>query len=613
MVYATIMNMFGDPLKDSGFNAGSFTNPMAEVAKMPAATTRKPLFDKEKLKNYQSLGETLVVAHLITKDQLEIAKKVQREGAEGKDVGNILVELGFITESTLAEILVRESGLSNYVPGETLVDSELVISVPKDIAVQYRSVPISREGDSIIVAMVDTYDVLALDKIRSFFPKKDRIVPLLARQSDLMDLIERSYSYNLSVDAILKEIELLGKDELSKKVTDETYVNPTVRLLDSFMNDAIRQGASDIHLEPEGLFVRVRYRIDGELILIRSFHIDYWSAIVVRIKIISMMNIAETRLPQDGRISLKVLGREIDFRVSTQPTIDGENVVMRILDKKKSLLTMDQLGFSPANQAKVNKALKKPEGIIIVTGPTGSGKTTTLYSLLSTVNDLSVNIMTLEDPVEYRLPMLRQSNIRHGSGMDFSGGIKSALRQDPDIIFVGEVRDKDTATLAMRASMTGHQVFTSLHTNDSIGAISRLMDIGVHERIIAENVVASIAQRLIRKLCDHCKVFNILDGDECKILNADINNPPTVYEKGAGCDKCNNRGYKGRLAVSEVFLVDKHLSEMIANNATKHQLSDYAIAKGMFTPMADDGIEKVLAGTTDLTELMNNVDLTDRF
>jgi type IV pilus assembly protein PilB len=322
------------------------------------------------------------------------------------------------------------------------------------------------------------------------------------------------------------------------------------------------------------------------------------------------MNIAESRNPQDGRIVMNILGREVSFRVATQPTIHGENIVLRVLDKQKALLPMEALGFSESNVKLLQKMLKRPEGIIIVTGPTGSGKSTTLYSILSFINTMDVNIMTLEDPVEYSLPIIRQSNVRENSGMDFASGVKSMLRQDPDIIFVGEVRDEATATMAVRAAMTGHQVFTSLHTNDAIGAVSRLVDIGVSTRILSGNIIGIIAQRLARKLCGNCKKQRPANEFECKVLEFDPANPPMVYEK-VGCEKCSHSGYKGRVAISEIVVINDELDDLIFKSASKMELQK-AANKTDYKPMSEDAIDKVKKGVTDLNEIIETIDMTKR-
>jgi general secretion pathway protein E/type IV pilus assembly protein PilB len=305
-----------------------------------------------------------------------------------------------------------------------------------------------------------------------------------------------------------------------------------------------------------------------------------------------------------------VLGREVDFRVATLPTVYGENIVLRLLDKAKSLVPLEHLGFSAHNIAILKKLLRRPEGIIIMTGPTGSGKTTTLYSVLSHINTINVNIMTLEDPVEYQLPMIRQSNVREGTGLDFVNGIKSLMRQDPDIIFVGEVRDEETALMAIRAALTGHQVFTTLHTNDALGAVPRLSDIGVPAHLLAGSLIGCMAQRLARKLCKHCKQAHVANEQECHILSVDAKNPPTIY-KAVGCAMCGNKGYKGRTAVIEILRVDEGMDELIATGATRRKMMEYAMQNGFLT-MQQDGVSKVLQGDISIEELISTIDLTDR-
>ncbi len=569
--------------------------------------------DAKKSKARMPLGERLISKGLVSRDQLEVALKVQQESEDKPMIGQILVQLGFITESALGELLTEHSDIERFDPKSTIIDPNLIKQVPKDIAERYKAAPILLSGEKVYVAIHDIYNVIAIDRIQRYFPKRFKMVPVHCSESDLLEIIDNYYDYELSIDGILREMEALRNDEeeLTKLNDQDNYTNPTVRLIDSLLVDAIRAGASDIHFEPEGSFVRLRYRIDGTLRLIRSFHKDYWSAIVVRVKIMSDMNITESRLPQDGRITLHVLGREISFRVATQPTIHGENLVLRILDKKKALLPMNVLGYSEENLRLLEIALKRPEGVIIVTGPTGSGKSTTLYSILQYINKPEVNIMTLEDPVEYELPMIRQSNIREGTGMDFVSGIKSLMRQDPDIIFVGEVRDIDTATMAMRAAMTGHQVYTSLHTNDALGALPRLIDIGVKPEMLASNIICSIAQRLARKLCNECKEEYTPDEEERSILGLEKDDTSTKLYRHVGCDRCDYTGYKGRIAVSEVILVDAGLDEMIFRKAPKSEMLSHIKTKG-FIPMAEDGIRKVLKGLIDLDELARTIDITDR-
>ena len=554
------------------------------------------------------IGDMLIALGLISKDQLQIALQEQKNSK--KLLGSILVEMGFVTESAIGEVLAESSGAQKFDPKSTMLDSTIVRLIPKDLATRHKIIPVSFENNEVRFAMADVYNILALDQVRRNFPRGTKIVPMFCTETEIIELIDQYYEYEMSIDGILREIET-GIRENTRYLDgkQDGYVNPTVRLVNSLLVDAIKTGASDIHFEPEGAFLRLRYRIDGQMTQIRSLHRDYWSAMVVRIKIMAGMNIAETRNPQDGRISYNALGRDVDFRVATQPTVHGENIVMRLLDKANSLVPLENLGFSTHNIKLLKKMLKRPEGIIIVTGPTGSGKTTTLYSVLSYINSIDVNIMTLEDPVEYQLPLIRQTSVREGS-VDFLHGIKSLMRQDPDIIFVGEVRDEETAIMAVRAALTGHQVYTTLHTNDALGAIPRLGDIGVPAHLLAGSLICSIAQRLARKLCAHCRRPRPATREECMIMDADMANPPIVYDP-VGCEKCKRKGYKGRVAITEILRIDEGLDELISTRATRATILEYALDNG-FIPMALDGIDKVLSGEIDLQELISTIDLTDR-
>jgi type IV pilus assembly protein PilB len=383
-----------------------------------------------------------------------------------------------------------------------------------------------------------------------------------------------------------------------------------VRLVNALVFEAVKTGASDLHFEPEENFIRLRYRYDGDLVTTHTLHKEYWSGISQRLKIMSEMNIADKLSPQDGRFNLNVGGREADFRVSALPTVHGENIVLRVLDKSNSIVPLSNLGFSDHNIKLIRKAQARPEGIIIVTGPTGSGKTTSLYSMLNEINTLDVNIMTLEDPVEYNLGLIRQSNVREGSGFTFGEGIKALLRQDPDIIFVGEVRDEVTAEQALKAAMTGHQVYTSLHTNDSFGAIPRLLDLGLQPGLLAGSIIACFAQRLVRKLCQKCKQPYKASPEECQLLGVDASSPPTLY-KNVGCPECNNAGYKGRIAVAEILYMDEELDAVVAANGHKSELKSVARKNG-FKSMLDDGVLKVYQGVTTLDALTKVINFSDR-
>jgi general secretion pathway protein E/type IV pilus assembly protein PilB len=480
------------------------------------------------------------------------------------------------------------------------------------VALKHKAVAVKLEGDKLYVATSDVYNIIAIDHIKRHFPKNLKVESVYATETQINEIINNFYSYDMTIDGILKEIERAGEVQVKKNLDSNDYVNPTVRLVDAILTDSIKKGASDIHLEPDANFIRVRYRIDSHLSQILSFHKNCWSSLVVRIKIMANMNIAESRLAQDGRISYNALGRNVDFRVATHPTVNGENIVLRILDKHTSLVNLDSLGWHPQNLEILKKSLLRPEGIIIVTGPTGSGKTTTLYSILNHISNISKNIMTLEDPVEYQLPLIRQTNIKDAAGLNFSDGIRSIMRQDPDVIFVGEVRDAESAEMAIRAAMTGHQVYTTLHTNDAISTINRLLDIGITTSSLSGSICCIIAQRLIRKLCNNCKEAKVVEEKEFKILKIDTSQSPlpTIYQH-KGCEKCNFSGYKGRTAINEIIYVDAHLDELIAISATRNKMLEYLIGNG-FLSMADDAAHKVLQGISDIEEIISNVNMISR-
>ena len=554
------------------------------------------------------LGERLVDKGIISKDQLEVALLEQRRS--GKLLGEILVDLGFITEHTLSAMLAESSGLEQFDLRTAMLDVETVRVVPREVAERHKILVVALNERFAQVAMVDVYNVLALDRVRRYLPRHLDIVPLVASESDLIEAIDVYYGYELSIDGLLREIEEGDSASTRIETGEEGFVNPIVRLVNSVILDAIKTGASDLHFEPENMFVRLRYRLDGKLIQVRTFHKDYWPSICVRLKIMSGMNIAETRNPQDGRFTFNVGAREVDFRVSSHPTVHGENIVIRVLDKAKSLVPMDQLGYARDKIVLLKKVLKRPEGIVIVTGPTGSGKTTTLYSVLSYLNSMDINVMTLEEPVEYQIPLLRQSDVRETQGMSFAEGVRSILRQDPDVVFIGEVRDEATASMALRAAMTGHQVYTTLHTGDALGAVTRLIDLGLPPAMLAGNVIAVLAQRLVRRLCPQCKVTKRADEAECRILKADPSHPPQI-SAAKGCPHCRHTGYKGRTAIAEILPFNHELDELVAVNATRGTMFKTAVNHG-YIPMAEDGVAKVLAGETSIEELIGTVNLVER-
>lgn len=554
------------------------------------------------------IGERLVSMGVITEDQLNVA--LQEKKITGKLLGEVMVDLGFIDGETLSIFLSKSSGSALFDPQHTIFDSEVLALIDKVTAMKLQMLPISKSESEIFVAMDDPYNVVALDTLRRFVPKGMQIKPLICTSKVLIDAIDAAYGHASSVSAILRELEEeKAQKDVASLADNEILSHPIVRLVNALVFEAVKMGASDLHFEPEENFIRLRYRLDGVLFTAQILHKQHWNAISQRIKIMSNMNIADKLNAQDGRFRMNVSGREADFRVSSLPTVHGENIVLRVLDQSASIMPMEKLGFSEHNLKQIEYAQTRPEGIIIVTGPTGSGKTTSLYSMLNEINTVDVNIQTLEDPVEYSLPMIRQTHVREGI-LDFADGIKSLLRQDPDIIFIGEIRDAETASMALKAAMTGHQVYTTLHTNDSFGAIPRLFDLGLKPGMVAGSIIAIFAQRLTRRLCSHCKVPHVATEQECKQLKVDPQNAPTIYTaRQGGCTHCSGQGYKGRIAVVEILTFDEEMDQLLALSATKAELKACATKKG-FKSMKDDGILKVLEGVTSLDALSKVVSLS---
>jgi len=558
----------------------------------------------------QPIGQLLIAKGVISEDQLRIA--TQEQSKSPQPLGRLLVRLGFLSEATIRDVLSENLGQETVDLSTVIADSAAVILVPKEVARRYQLVPISVDmaSKNLTLAISDPDNIIALDQVRALLKDEYRLITLLASESDILRAIDQYYGFELSIDGILHEIEPGELEHQGLQQGVNEFSQPVVRLIDALLTEAVQQSASDIHFEPENSFLRIRYRVDGVLHQVRSLHKSFWPAMVVRLKVMSGMNIAETRAPQDGRISLRLSGRPIDFRVASHPTQYGENLVLRILDRQKGIVPINQLGLDDSALSILLSIISKPEGIVLVTGPTGSGKTTTLYSILNHVNTESVNIMTLEDPVEYPIPLIRQSSVNEAAKLDFVNGIRSLMRQDPDIILVGEIRDHPTAEMAFRAAMTGHQVYSTLHTNSAIGAIPRLLDIGILPDILAGNIIGVVAQRLIRVLCRHCKYPYQPDAGERKLLGLHQNEEATLY-RAAGCDLCHHQGYTGRQAIMEILKMDSVLDDLISRRTSMHDIK-LAALEGGFRPLAQDGIRRILQGITSVAEVMRVVDLTDR-
>ncbi len=557
------------------------------------------------------LGQILISEGILSEDQLRIALLEQMKS--NQPIGKLLISLGFVSEATLREALSENLGKQAIDLHHAAVDPQALALVPRELAKRHRLLPLDYDAAArrLTLAVADIADIVGFDRVRAQLPDEIELDTLLAGESEIDRAIDQYYGYELSIDGILTEIETGEIDWKSVGATNDEYSQPVVRLVDAILTDAVKREASDIHFEPEANFLRIRYRIDGMLRQIRALHKSYWPAMTVRIKVMSGMNIAEMRAPQDGRIGLTVSGRQIDFRVASQPTIHGENLVLRVLDRHKGIVPLEALGLAEEQLHQLKLMIARPEGIILVTGPTGSGKTTTLYSVLNHINAEGIHIMTLEDPVEYPMALVRQTSVAESAKLDFANGIRSMMRQDPDVILVGEVRDAETAEMAFRAAMTGHQVYTTLHTNSAIGVIPRLLDIGVLPDIMAGNIIGVVAQRLVRRLCEHCKSPHAAEAHEAHLLGLPTEASRPLLYRATGCEHCDFQGYRGRLAIMELLRIDSHLDELIARRATAHEIRTRAIQKG-FRTLADDGLRRVLDGSTSLDELARVVDLTDR-
>ena len=559
----------------------------------------------------RQVGQILISQGVISEDQLRIGLLEQMKS--NQPIGRLLVALGFVSEATLRDAISESIGHESIDLTNTIIDPEAIKLIPRDLAKRHLMLGLSYTSTTqrLRVAVADTNDIVAIDKLRTLLHQDVHIETLLASESEITQAIDQHYSYELSIDGILNEIETGEIDYRSIASNLDEYSQPVVRLVDALLTDAVKRSASDVHFEPEASFLRIRYRIDGLLRQIRALHKSYWAAMAVRIKVISGMNIAETRAPQDGRMSLNISGDTIDFRVSSQPTIHGENIVLRILNRKKGIVPIDDLGLDTHQINLLKLMVARPEGIILVTGPTGSGKTTTLYSILNHINLEGINIMTLEDPVEYPMAMIRQTSVAESAKLDFANGIRSMMRQDPDVIVVGEIRDEDTADMAFRAAMTGHQVYSTPHTSSALGAIPRLLDIGVLPDIMAGNIIGIVAQRLVRRLCTHCRKPYSAEPHEKKLLGiADGQTTPILY-RATGCEHCDNQGYRGRLAIMELLRLDSTLDDLISRRASLHEIRNHALSKG-FQPLAVDGLRRALDGSTSIEEVARVVDLTDR-
>lgn len=547
--------------------------------------------------------DILLAKGLISQEQVEKAKEEMKK--TGLPIEKTLEKLGYITEEDIVNTIAESMRVLYIDLKDYLIDAEAIKNVPEDLARKHKIIPLFKIGDILTVAMANPRDIMALDEIR-MRSKIPIIEPVLSTEKDIHNAIDQYYGVAGNLEDVIKAIDktripMITMDAQSPKVlTRAAEEAPVVKLVNLIVMQSIKDKASDIHIEPEENLVRVRFRIDGILHEVLIIPKNLQSVIASRIKILAKMDIAETRKPQDGRIGLKMENRALDLRVSTFPTIHGENIVLRILDKSSVILGLVDLGFSEKDLKDFDKLIRMSYGIILVTGPTGSGKTTTLYSALSTINSLEKNIITVEDPVEYELPLVRQTQVNVKAGLTFAAGLRSILRQDPDVVMIGEIRDRETADIAIQASLTGHLVFSTLHTNDAASAVTRLIDMGVEPFLISSSVIGILAQRLVRVICQKCKEKYTPGSEVLKDLGL---KEGTGFYKGKGCDACKNTGYAGRIGIFEFLRLSDDIKKLIVAKTSSEEIKKTALREGM-RALHDDGLDKVRKGITTIEEVL---------
>jgi general secretion pathway protein E len=558
------------------------------------------------------LGEILVESFGLSRERLDEALAAQKE--KGGRLGEVLVGLKSVDEEDVARALGAQLDLEYLdVISVDDVDAELVKTVPINFAKSARFIPLKREGEAVAVAVADPLDTALLDHARTLL--QGELSPRIARASTIIDAINSVYDRSLNeAEQVVGEMEAQDLETAEQVLEDQQDLldsgdeAPIIRLVNSLLFRAAKERASDIHIEPMERELAVRFRVDGVLLNIIKPPKRYQNSIISRVKIMAQLNIAEKRLPQDGRIKIKLAGRDIDIRVSTVPTVHGESIVMRLLDKSATLLDLAEIGMNPQILGHVDELIRRAHGILLVTGPTGSGKTTTLYGALTRINTPEVKILTVEDPVEYQLKGINQMAISPKIGLTFASGLRSFLRQDPDIIMVGEIRDKETAQIAIEASLTGHLVFSTVHTNDSAGAVTRLVEMGIEPFLVASSLMAVLAQRLVRRVCMECREAYTPTDEEISKLGMGRDRfqalgGGAVY-RARGCSACSRSGYRGRTGVYELLVLDDDLRQLVLRNVDSGTIKKKAVEKGMLA-LLDDGALKVAQGQTTIAEVLS--------
>lgn len=540
------------------------------------------------------LGDLLVESGLIT--ETELTETLTTKSAEEK-LGDALIREGHLTEQQLIEVLEFQLGIPHINILQYPVEQEVIQLISKDLAKRHLVLPVRIEGNKLYVAMADPMDYFAQEELR--MATGYQIIPAIATKDALYRMVTKYYELQETIDHVIDDYS--PEEHLDEtEITDED--SPIVRLVNQIIQNAVAQRASDIHFDPQEAELTVRYRVDGLLLTERSLPKYMQNVLIARIKIMGNLNITENRMPQDGRFQLDINNRPIDIRLSSLPSVYGEKIVMRILDLGNSLDQLEKLGMSKANFDTFKQMIEKPNGIVLVTGPTGSGKSSTLYAAMNHLNSEKVNIITIEDPVEYRLNGINQVQVKEEIGMTFSTGLRSILRQDPDIIMVGEIRDTETAQIATRSSLTGHLVLSTLHTNSAVAALTRLIDMGIEPFLIATSLEGVVGQRLVRRVCRDCSETVEPTERELQYFK-ESNLEPGIFKKGTGCPSCNKTGYRGRLAIQEVLKIDGEIKRLITNKSGINEIHDYVKRKGMDF-LFEDGLKKVAQGQTTIEEIL---------
>jgi len=562
-----------------------------------------------KPKKHLMLGELLVSSKVITQEQLNTALQKQRES--GGKLGQILIDMKLVTPDTIAESLSHQLGIPHVWLRPGLIDPQVVKLIPKEKAKLYQVIPMFKIYNKLTLAMTDPYAMYVIDDLEKITGCS--IQPVICRSTDIKDFIAQYYDENMGMDSLLSSFQESSEVKVVEDIVDGDREeiqqlaegSPIINFVNLMITKAIKDGASDIHIEPDLNKLRVRYRIDGVMHEVMTSKKDLLPAIISRVKVMAKLDIAERRLPQEGRIHIIVEGREVDFRISSMPTINGEKIVMRVLDRRNALFDLTKLGFSGRVLELFKDMLHRTHGLILVTGPTGSGKTTTLYSAINHIITLEKNFITIEDPVEYQLEIINQIQINERIGLSFAKVLRSVLRLDPDIIMVGEIRDRETAEVAIQAALTGHLVLSTLHTNDSCGAITRLLDMGIEPYLVASSVICCLAQRLLRQVCPHCKATYIPPRSLLERIG--WNEPKhAVLVRGRGCENCYDSGFKGRIGIYEMFNINEEVRQAIVKNPTTDELHKLREKSG-FRSLKEEGFRLVKENLTTIEEVTRAV------